>query len=516
MLVIAGANLCALVFARAESRRQELAVRQALGSGRLRVIREVACEGLLLGLAGALGGVAFAAFASQAIIRFLMRDYVVRTSLDTAPDAVVVAIAVASSAGIAVIVTVAAAVGATRHGALTPGGSRTIARSSRAGRILVGAQVAASIVMLAHASLLARSVYGITAIDSGLTADTVVVGYPSPRMNAYDNLDLASYYRLALDRVEGVPGVAAAAFSTFKPEGGALPLEYVGRGGTPRQDTDLQAEWPQVSPGFFEALGIPVLRGRDFSYADTAPGRKVAIVSAHLEKQLFGEGLGLGQRMRVSARPEWQDAEIVGIVSDARVFDVRSNNRAIVYTSAMQGGAGAHYKGLVARAPASVAPELRKAIESLGVELMPRTQTLEYARGRTILQERLMAALSGYFAALALVLVSAGIYGLLSYVLSLRRKEIGIRMALGADAVRMTRALLGDGLTVTAIGIGVGLAGVIWSAPLIRRLLINTSPHDPIAIGLACLLLLIVTSAVAVVPAIRAGRVEPLAELRRD
>jgi predicted lysophospholipase L1 biosynthesis ABC-type transport system permease subunit len=271
-----------------------------------------------------------------------------------------------------------------------------------------------------------------------------------------------------------------------------------------------------VSPGLFETLGIAILRGRDFSYADNERTMKVAIISAHLEKQLFGEGLGIGQRIRVSPRPEWQDAEIVGIVSDARVFDVRGNNRAIVYTPAIQGGAAAHYKCLVARAPASVAPELRKAIESLGVEVMPRSQTLAYARGRTILQERLMAALSGYFATLALILVSAGIYGLLSYVLSLRRKEIGIRMALGADARRVTRSLLGDGVLVTGGGIAIGLAGAIWSAPLIRRLLINTSPHDPIAIGVACLLLFAVTSAVSVIPAIRAGRVEPLAELRRD
>jgi putative ABC transport system permease protein len=516
VLVIAGANLCALVFARAEARRQELAVRLALGSSRARVIRELGVEGALLGIAGAIGGVTFAALASQAIIQFLMRDYVVRTSLNTAPDATVIAVTVLASAGVAIAVTIAAAANATRHGGLTSGASRTVARSSRAGRILVATQIAASIVMLAHASLLARSVYAISAVDSGLTDETVVVGSPSPRLGAYQRLDVGLYYRQALNRVMAVPGVTAAAFSTFKPEGGKLPLEPVGRAGTPREADGLQAEWPLVSPGLFDTLGISLLRGRDFSYADTGKSAKVAIISAHLERQLFGDGLGLGQRIRVSARPEWQDAEIVGIVGDARVFDVRSNNRAIVYGAAMQSGPGAHYKYLVARAPASAAPELRKAIESLGAEFMPRTQTLEYARGRTILQERLMAGLSGYFGVLGLVLVSAGIYGLLSYVLSLRRKEIGIRMALGADAARMTRSILRDGLMVTGIGIAIGLAGVVCSVALIRRLLVNTSPYDPIAIGMAGLLLLVVTSAASVVPAMRAGRVEPLAELRRD
>jgi ABC-type antimicrobial peptide transport system permease subunit len=271
-----------------------------------------------------------------------------------------------------------------------------------------------------------------------------------------------------------------------------------------------------VSPGFFQTLGIAILRGRDFSFADTETSARVAIISAHLERELFGEGQGLGQRIRVSARPEWQDAEVVGIVGDARVFDVRSNNRSIIYTSAVQSGAAAHYKCLVARAAASAAPELRRAVESLGVELLPRTQTLAYVRGRTILQERLLAGLSGYFAALALMLVSAGIYGLLSYVLSLRRKEIGIRMALGADAARMTRTILRDGLMVTGVGLAVGLAGAVISVPLIRRLLVNTSPYDPMAIGMAAALLVMVTSAASVIPAMRAGRVEPLAELRRD
>ena len=157
------------------------------------------------------------------------------------------------------------------------------------------------------------------------------------------------------------------------------------------------------------------------------------------------------------------------------MFDVRSDNRAIVYMRGHAERASARTTSGWSRArPASAAPALRQAIESFGVEFMPRTQTLEYARSRTILQERLMAGLSGYFGALALMLVSAGIYGLLSYVLSLRRKEIGIRMALGADAARMARSILRDGLMVTGTGISIGLAGVVFSVPLIRRLLVNT------------------------------------------
>lgn len=516
VLLVAAGNIASLVFARAAARRQELAVRLALGAGRWRVIRDCAAEGLWLGAAGAAGGIIFAAFASNAIARLLLQDYVIRTALQVSPDAVVITLAITVSITLAVVATTAAAFTGTRHAALATGGNRTVARSSRAGRILVSAQVAASIVLLAHASLLARSVYAIAATETGLTSDTVMVGYPSPVVDGYKNLDVSTHYRQALERVKAIPGVAAAAFSTFKPGAGAPPRDPVGRANTPRESIDPEAEWAQVSPGFFATLGVPMLRGRDFAYTDDERSAKVAVISASLERQLFGDGLGIGQRLRVSARPEWQDVEVVGVVSDGRVFDIRRDSSAIVYTPAVQSGPAAHYKCLIARAPASTAPQLREAIESFGVELMRRTETLDYVRSRTILQERLLAGLSGYFGVLALALVSAGIYGLLSYVLSLRRKEIGIRMALGADAAHMTRSVMRDGLIIAGAGITIGLLGALASAPLIRRVLVNTSPYDPIAIGMACMVLLVVTSAASLFPALRASRVEPVAELRRD
>lgn len=224
----------------------------------------------------------------------------------------------------------------------------------------------------------------------------------------------------------------------------------------------------------------------------------------------------MGRHIRLSLRPEWQDAEVIAIVNDARMFDVRGNNRAIAYTSAVQSGAVANYKWLIARAPESATRDVQLAVESLGAEYLPRIQTLAYARGRSLLRERLLAALSGYFAGLALMLVSAGIYGLLSYVLSLRRKEIGIRIALGAEPRRMTRAILRDGYVVTIAGILVGLSGVVVSTPLLRSVLVDTSPYDPLAISVACVLLFAVTSVASLSPALRASSIEPLTALRQD
>ena len=518
VLLIAAANLCFLIFARATSRRHEFGVRLAIGASRGRLVRESAVEGLLLGLAGAAGGLAVAAFASDAVTSFLLQDYIVRTSLDVSPNVTIAGVAAAGGIGTAVAVTAIAAWLVTRPGTapVVTAGSRTFAPSWRIGRLLVGTQVALSIVLLSHASILGRNVVSIAMLDSGLTRDTVLIGSPTARAGSFGKADPVRYYREALDRVMTVPGVAAASFSTSRPQGGGPPLEPVGPSGTAIDAGDASAEAAEISPGFFATLGLPIIRGRDFSYADTESSRRVAIISQQLERRLFGDRSGIGEHIRISQRPQWQQVEIVGIAGDARVYDVRGGNQSIAYLPALQSGAAAHYKFLVVRAPASASLAIQQAIDGLGVEFITRFRTLEYARGRVILQERLMAALGGAFSALALLLVSAGIYGLLSYVLSLRRKEIGIRMALGAQATQMATTIVSDGLVATAFGIVAGSIGAAASVRLLRSVVTNVSAYDPIAIATACLALVLVTLAAALVPAARAARVEPLAELRRD
>jgi predicted permease len=518
VLLIAAINLCSLVFARMENRRQELGVRLAIGASRLRVIRELSLEGAIVGLAGGAIGLLLAATGSHAIARFLLRDYAVPTSLDVSPDATIVSTAMLAGIVVAAGVSALSAWVIARGGAVVmpSGAGRTMARSSRFGRIMVGAEVALSIVLLAHASLLVRSVYGMTSVTSGLTSDTVLFAFTSPRVDAYRNLDPAPYYRNALERVRAIPGVAAAAFVTFKPEGGALPAEPIGRAGTAVSDDDATVEWPLVSPGFFDVMGVGIVRGRDFTFADTQQTRKVAIISERVERQLFGEGRGVGAQIRISRRPEWQDVEVVGIARDARVFDVRRANTAIVYTPAVQSGALAHWKSVVVRTPESNVTAIARAIDSLGVEYIRRSQTLEYARGRTILQERMMAGLGGFFGLLALLLVSVGLYGLLSYVLSSRRKEFGIRLALGANPRAVAMQVAAGASAITAIGIAAGLVMTYATTPLTHSVLINVSPHDPIAIGLASLILLVCGGLAAAGPAWRASRVHPIAELRQD
>jgi predicted permease len=470
---------------------------------------------MLIGAAGAAGGLAIAAVATDALTTFLLRDYLVRTAFDASPDRMVVALASAAGIGVATLVTAAAAGMATRSRVALAGGTRTVARASRVGRVLVGAQVALAVVLLSHASLLGHSVAAITGADSGFTDQTILTAMPVERVGAYRTLDAAAYYRQALERIAAVPGVAAVAFSTFKPHGGALPMEPVGRAGTPIDDGGVVAEATQVSPGFFATLELPILQGRDFSMADSEGAPRVAIISESLERRLFGAGLGLGRHLRVSRRPEWQDAEVIGIARDARLFDLRGGNTAIAYTPALQSTI-ANYKFVVARAPEQAARGIQQAVDGLGVEYITRMTTLDYTRGRTILQERVMAALSAFFGALALLLVSVGIYGLLSYVLSLRRKEFGIRLALGAHPARIAAQVASGAVGVTALGMLAGLLATALSAPLLRSVLVGTSPYDPLAIAGAAGILLAAGTIAAVAPAVRAARVQPVAELRRD
>jgi hypothetical protein len=347
-----------------------------------------------------------------------------------------------------------------------------VARTSLAGRLLVGAQIALSIVLLSHASLLIRSVAALASGDNGLRTQDLVVTYLTERVGKYRTIDPALYYSQALERVRAVPGVESAAFVTSRPQGGATPFELAGLAGTPIDDRDVTAEHVLVSPRFMDTMGIAIVRGRDFTIGDVDSAPKVAIVSETLERRLFGQGQGLGQRLRISRRPEWQDALVVGVARDARLFDVRGGNLSIAYTPAVQSGDLANWKFLVARAAGPALPGVQQAIDGLGVEYIRRFQTLDDARGRTILQERVLAGLGAFFGALALVLVSAGVYGLLSYALSLRRKEFGIRLALGANPSRVA-ALLAGGVGLTTIaGIAAGLAMTLMTTPVLRSVLV--------------------------------------------
>lgn len=517
--IITAINLCGLAFARAGMRIHEFRVRLTLGAGRLRLMREATAEGLLLGVTAAASSVVVAWCISDAAARLILQDTLVLTSLDVRPDVRVVVVATGIAVGIAVLMSLAPVwrVGHDRADLATRSNSRTVARSGRAGRVLLVAQVALSVVLLVGCALLLRSLSRITSADAGVQSSNVLVGYPSPVAGAYRRVDPESYYRQTLERLGAIPGVEAAAFTQFQPGGGALPPEAVAPAGTARDSGgDLMATATQVSPGFFAALGISVQQGRAFNWNDNANSRRVAILSHSLASRLFGPGGSIGQRIRISARPDSQDLEVVGVVSDARVYDVRSANLLTAYTSSLQYGENANWKALVLRGPVSALPEVRRVFDAIGVETLPRVTSLDYVVSRTVLGERMMAMLAAFFGGLALLLAVIGIHGQMSYTLAMQRKEIGVRIALGANARRIIGLVVGRGATIGLAGAALGVFAALPLVGVLRSLLVEVSPYDPLAFAAAPALLLAAILAACLMPALRATTVDPMVELRRD
>jgi len=271
-----------------------------------------------------------------------------------------------------------------------------------------------------------------------------------------------------------------------------------------------------VSPGFFNTLGLPVVTGRDFNWGDHSRSRRVAVISQNLADRVYGGRAAVGQRIRIGVTPENQDVEVVGIVANARLYDLKESNVAAVYVPALQtpDPAGKCY---VIRGQGVSLTAVRRAVESLGVELVNSpVESLNFIIGRALLQERVVAAFASFFGALALLMAAIGLYGLTSYQVSERRREIGIRMALGADARRVMARVVGDAVRITVAGVLAGGAVALAAAQLLRTLLFGVTTYDAATMIGAPALLLMTAIAACLEPAVRATRVDPMLTLRAE
>ena len=257
------------------------------------------------------------------------------------------------------------------------------------------------------------------------------------------------------------------------------------------------------------------MTGRDFTWADNSRGRRVAIVSESLARRLFGGGDALGQHLRVGVIPDRQDFEVVGIAADARLYDVKNPNVLAVYTAALQ-DPDVNYKCLVVAGRDISYAALKRVVEDFGHERMGNMVTLRYISERALLQERLTSTLSGFFGGLALLLSAIGVYGLMAYAVVQRRREIGIRVALGADRRRIMKEILRDGLSITLAGVAVGLAAAMASVQFVRSLLFGVTPYDPLTLVAAPASLIVVAIIACALPAARAARTDPMIALRAE
>jgi predicted permease len=523
VLLVTCANLANLLLARASTREREIAVRQAVGASRWRIVRQLLAESLLLALIGTSVGALLAQGLSKLLVAAIgtSRDLVF---LDTTPDFRVLGFAAAVAALTCVFFGLAPALRATRFnpGAAMKASGRGVTSgreriSLRRGLIVV--QVALSLVLVAGALLFTRNFNNLIKLDAGFNQDNLL----SARIG-FNRLKIEPLRRLAfrgelLERVKNVPGVDEVS------EMDSLPLT----GGNRGNDVWLEGHDPnqrincsfnRVGADYMKTLEIPLVAGRNFASSDTPNAPKAAIINQTLARMLKDEN-PVGKRLVVEATPGEPETqyEIVGIARDSKFEDLRESDLPVVYLSSSQETEPRAGVQLLVRSnlpPAQLTSALSQALLDVQPGMDVSFQEFRSIVRESLLRERLMATLSGFFGVLALLLASIGIYGLLSYAVASRTNEIGIRMALGAESRNVIMLILKEALILVLVGVGVGIPIVIYVSRFARALVFEMSPTDPVMLALAGIALLMVALLAGYLPARRASRVDPLVALRDE
>jgi putative ABC transport system permease protein len=523
VLLIACVNLASLLVSRAAARSHEIGVRLALGASRGRLVSQLLTEAVILSAAGGAAGLGLAYWGSHALADFVLSQiFIVPARLNLAPDGRILGFTIGAALLTGILFGLAPAVSATRRDASSAlqESSRVAASGLRPGKILVCTQVALSLVLLMCAALFVRSLARLRATKPGFRTDNVLMASLFPKPNGYKGLDNGAYYRQLLERVGQVPGVAEAGIS----HGGPLtPLEWkvtltAGSGGAGQANFD--ADVKMFSPGTFHALGMKIEQGRDFSWGDGEHGPRVAIVSENLAKELFPRGDAIGAHITVEPGDGALDPgtlRVIGVVNNASMWNLRERNSAELYVPALQ--RYIQYGELLVRAnvdPRALTASVRQAVESMGHEYVTEARPLAEHVERTLLQERVTSLLSAFFGGLALLLASIGLYGLMSYAVARRTREIGIRMALGAQRRSVSWMVLRQALALVLAGIAVGIPCALGATRLIANQLFGLSARDPLTLAFVAVVLLAVGAVAGYLPARRATRVDPIVALKYE
>ena len=520
VLLIACANLANLLLARASAREREIATRQAVGASRGRLIRQLLVESLLLATLGAALGAAVAQALSRFLIAFLSTS-ADPVFLDLAPDWRVLGFATGLAVLTCFLFGLAPALRATRMepaAVMKAGGRGMTAGRERFSlrRALVVVQVALSLVLVAGGLLFSRSLSNLLAVDTGFRQEgvlTATVGFQ--RLNLPPDRNPAFKDEL-LDRIRATPGVEAAAM-------GMIPFRDSG-GNTVWMDGTNASQGKEVSrsrvgPDYFKTLQIPLLAGREFDARDKLGAPKAAIVNQAFARQLVNGSNPVGRRFWIEATPGDAETlyEIVGLVGDTKYEDLREELGPIVYDNPAQvtgSGPGANLL-IRSRLPqAETVAAVTRAVTEINPAITVNYQWFKPMIEATILRERLMATLSGFFGLLALLLACIGLYGILSYGVATRTNEIGIRLALGAARRDVFWLVLREAFVLVIVGVLIGLPIVFGVTRLASSLLFGLTPTDPVSITLAALAMLAVGLVSGYLPSHRATRVDPMVTLR--
>lgn len=520
-------NLANLMLARAAARSHEMSVRQALGASRWGLYRLVLAESLALSVSGALLGLAFAYWGSTLLVRLMTQGYLTPVVLNLEPDWRVLAVTATITILTAALFGTVPAWRSSRQdpaSVLQQSPRSTAGTIAGLGRTLIVAQVALSFVVLLGAGLLLRSFERLCTIDPGFDEHVLEVSL-HPRPGLPQGVDVSERQRQLIERISARPGVLAVGLSDLPARGqGGWQDTVSAVAGPLSSSTGLPANSLMVSPGFFNTLGISLVHGRDFTWADDNHHPRVAIISAHLAMQLFASVDPVGQHVRFGVMPELQDLQIVGVAGDARLFDIRDRISPVIYladaqyTGPVQLGS-AELGSLFVRsheAPEAMTTAVEDDVESLGYEYPVGAKTIAQDVSNELASDRVVAVLSAFFAVLALLLASVGLYGLTSYAVTRRIREVGIRAALGGRPATLLWTILRGTLLLILAGLVIGIPCALAASRLIARMLFGISPSDFLTMILVSLVLLGVGVLAAYPPARRASRIDPMIALRTE
>ncbi|MGH9765090.1 MAG: ADOP family duplicated permease, partial [Blastocatellia bacterium] len=530
LLLIACANVANLLLARATVREKEVAIRTALGAGRRRRIRQLLTESIILALAGGALGLALAYAAVKSFVAFGPKN--IPRMDEVAVNWPVLAVAVGLSFATGLIFGVVPALHLSRsdlHQSLKEGGRSQAAGRTSLRSAFVVAEVALALVLLAGAGLMMKSFGRLLQVPLGFNADHLLTFRIALPVKTYpDSTKVRTFYDSLLQNVRNIPGVENAGAISELPLSGAYSS-----GTTIVEDTSagpglmremglypfLEADRREVTPGYFESTQIQLKEGRVFTPADNSSAPKVVVIDEKFARTFWPKSDALGKRVLVGGTREnrvW--GVIVGVVGHVRHYGLEKEGREQIYFPFDQRPPNTMYLAIrTSGDPVNIAAEARSAVLAIDrAEPIYQVKSMNELLSGSIAQPRLYLALFIAFAGVALVLAAVGIYGVMSYAVTQRTNEIGVRMALGASSINVVRLVVSHGLVLTGGGLLIGVAGAFGLTRLMASLLYTVSPTDPATFASISILLGAVALAACAIPALRATRVDPMVALRYE
>jgi predicted permease len=522
VLLIACANVANLLIARAFARQKEIAVRLSLGSSRGRLVRQLLAESLVLSVTGGLLGLAIAFGLTRALLA-LVPQQGQPLLISAEPDGRVLAFTMALTLLTGIVFGLLPALRASRPdpwstlkdtvGSIAGTGSSLFLRKG-----LVAAQVALSFLLLFGAGLFVRSLQNLKTTDTGVTLDNLVSFQVSPSLNGYDNERAVTFYRELLDRVRAIPGVTAAAFASVPIlAGDEWDSSMAVEGYQAKDGEDMQMFMNAFSPGYFETMQIPLLEGRDFRASDARDDATVAIVNRRFADHFFAGRSAVGKRIGFGGGPGTKlNIEIIGVVANSLYEGPREGVHRQVFIPKWGKDSSTFYVRSREGSTATfnqIRHEVRQLDAGMPVFAM---KTVSGQLDETLLTDRLIAMLSAGFGALATLLAAIGLYGVMAFVVARRQKELGIRLALGAQPGRVIWMVMREVLLLLALGLAVGVPAALLLGRYVASQLYGLQAQDPLIAGSTVALLALVSAAAGLIPAQRASRIDPILALRTE